>query len=90
RVCCRSRTAVSPQERVKIQLQLAQLSKLVSASFGDGRVSRATETKERNPLRHTFKVTSGNRSIKLRVRNGARIKDWVSAINDAGLRPPEG
>ncbi|CAN1281297.1 Phospholipase D zeta 1 [Linum perenne] len=57
---------------------------------GDGRVSLATETKERNPLRHTFKVTSGNRSIKLRVRNGARIKDWVSAINDAGLRPPEG
>ncbi|CAI0467214.1 unnamed protein product [Linum tenue] len=57
---------------------------------GDGRVTLATETKERNPLRHTFKVTSGNRSVRLRVRTGARNKDWVAAINDAGLRPPEG
>ncbi|CAL1397298.1 unnamed protein product [Linum trigynum] len=57
---------------------------------GDGRVTLATETKERNPLRHTFKVTSGNRSVRLRVKTGARNKDWVAAINDAGLRPPEG
>ncbi|XP_050218111.1 phospholipase D zeta 1 [Mercurialis annua] len=57
---------------------------------GDGRISLATETKERNPLRHAFKVTCGIRSIKLRTKTGARVKDWVAAINDAGLRPPEG
>jgi phospholipase D1/2 len=38
----------------------------------------------------TSKVTCGNRSIDLRSKSGARVKDWVAAINDAGLRPPEG
>lgn len=57
---------------------------------GEGRVSLATEVKERNPLRHAFKVTCGNRSIRLRAKSSAKIKDWVAAINDAGLRPPEG
>jgi len=38
----------------------------------------------------TLKVACGNRSIDLRSKNGARVKDWVAAINDAGLRPPEG
>ena len=38
----------------------------------------------------TSKVTCGNRSIKLRAKTGSRVKDWVAAINDAGLRPPEG
>ncbi|KAJ8766839.1 hypothetical protein K2173_009098 [Erythroxylum novogranatense] len=57
---------------------------------GEGRVSLAVETKERNPLRHAFKVKCGSRSIKLRVKTGARVKDWVAAINDVGLRPPEG
>ncbi|KAF2313845.1 hypothetical protein GH714_018258 [Hevea brasiliensis] len=61
-----------------------------SDGSGDGRISLAVETKERNPLRHAFKVTCGNRSIKLRTKTGARVKDWVAAINDAGLRPPEG
>ncbi|XP_065863722.1 phospholipase D zeta 1 isoform X3 [Euphorbia lathyris] len=36
------------------------------------------------------KVTCGNRSIKLRAKTGAKVKDWVAAVNDAGLRPPEG
>ncbi|GAV64170.1 PLDc domain-containing protein/PLDc_2 domain-containing protein [Cephalotus follicularis] len=56
----------------------------------EGRVSLAIEVKERNPLRHAFKVTCGNRSIRLRAKNNAKVKDWVAAINDAGLRPPEG
>lgn len=57
---------------------------------GEGRVSLATEVKEHNPLRHAFKVTCGVRSIRLRTRTGAKVRDWVAAINDAGLRPPEG
>ncbi|XVF62533.1 hypothetical protein PTKIN_Ptkin09bG0015700 [Pterospermum kingtungense] len=57
---------------------------------GEGRVSLAAEVKERNPLRHAFKVTCGIRSIKIRMRSSAKVKDWVAAINDAGLRPPEG
>ncbi|XP_023000142.1 phospholipase D zeta 1 isoform X1 [Cucurbita maxima] len=61
-----------------------------SDANGDGRVSLAKEIKERNPLRHSFKVTCGNRSIRIRAKNGSKVKDWVAAINDAGLRPPEG
>ncbi|KAL9256264.1 Phospholipase D zeta 1-like protein [Drosera capensis] len=57
---------------------------------GEGRVLLAEEVKERNPLRHAFKVTCGNRSIRLRTRTNSKSKDWVVAINDAGLRPPEG
>ncbi|XP_019419033.1 PREDICTED: phospholipase D zeta 1 isoform X1 [Lupinus angustifolius] len=57
---------------------------------GDGRLSLASEVKERNPLRHSFKVTCGIRSIRIRVKSSSKGKDWVAAINDAGLRPPEG
>lgn len=57
---------------------------------GEGRVLLAKETKERNPLWFGFSVSCGSRSIKLRVRSSAKVKDWVAAINDAGLRPPEG
>ncbi|XAR48677.1 Phospholipase D [Bertholletia excelsa] len=57
---------------------------------GEGRVALAKEIKERNPLRHSFKVSCGNRSIQLRTKSNAKAKDWVAAINDAGLRPPEG
>ncbi|ONK61799.1 uncharacterized protein A4U43_C08F33700 [Asparagus officinalis] len=35
-------------------------------------------------------VSCGNRTIKLRVRSSAKVKDWVVAINDVGLRPPGG
>ncbi|XWS53571.1 hypothetical protein CRYUN_Cryun10bG0012800 [Craigia yunnanensis] len=56
----------------------------------EGRVSLAAEVKECNPLRHAFKVTCGIRSIRLRMKSSAKVKDWVAAINDAGLRPPEG
>ncbi|CAK9166850.1 unnamed protein product [Ilex paraguariensis] len=65
---------------------------LLPASNGDGKslVSLADEIKERNPLRYAFKVSCGNRSIKLRTTSYAKVRDWVSAINDAGLWPPEG
>ncbi|XP_017646720.2 phospholipase D zeta 1-like isoform X1 [Gossypium arboreum] len=56
----------------------------------EGRASLAAEVKERNPLRHAFKVTCGSRSIRLRTKSSGKAKDWVAAINDAGLRPPEG
>ncbi|KAL5701060.1 phospholipase D [Ranunculus cassubicifolius] len=57
---------------------------------GEGRMSLAEEMKERNPLRYAFKVSCGSRNVKLRVRTSGKVKDWVAAINDAGLRPPEG
>ncbi|XP_075668798.1 phospholipase D zeta 1-like isoform X2 [Castanea sativa] len=57
---------------------------------GEGRVSLAKEIKERNPLRHAFKVTCGIWSVRIRGKNGGKVKDWVAAINDAGLRPPDG
>ncbi|PKA58407.1 Phospholipase D p1 [Apostasia shenzhenica] len=56
----------------------------------EGRVLLAKETKERNPLRFGFSISCGNRSIDLRVKSNAKVKDWVAAVNDAGLRPPEG
>ncbi|GMP56968.1 hypothetical protein CsSME_00021250 [Camellia sinensis var. sinensis] len=57
---------------------------------GEGRVSLAKEIKEPNPLRHSFKVSCGNRNIQLRTKSNAKVNDWVAAINDAGIRPPEG
>lgn len=36
------------------------------------------------------KVSCGNQSIKFRTASSAEVKDWVSAINDAGLKPKEG
>lgn len=57
---------------------------------GEGRVLLAKETKERNPLRFGFTVSCGNRTVPLRVKSSGKVKDWVAAINDAGLRPPEG
>ncbi|XP_012088961.3 phospholipase D zeta 1 isoform X2 [Jatropha curcas] len=50
----------------------------------------ANQIKERNPLRYSFKVSSGSKSIKLRTTSSGKVKEWVAAINDAGLRPLEG
>ncbi|KAM5561105.1 phospholipase D zeta 1-like [Rosa sericea] len=50
----------------------------------------ASQIKERNPLRYTFRVASGNQSLRIRTTSNAKVKDWVTAINDAGLRPHEG
>nr|XP_043607393.1 phospholipase D zeta 1-like isoform X2 [Erigeron canadensis] len=57
---------------------------------GEGRVALATEVNDLNPLRQSFEVLSGNRRITIRSRTKAKVKTWVAAINDAGLRPPEG
>lgn len=57
---------------------------------GKGQVYLAERVKERNPLRYAFQVSSGNRSMKLRAGSHAKIKDWVSAINDVGFKLPEG
>lgn len=35
-------------------------------------------------------MTSGNRSIRIRAKSSAKVKDWVASINDAALKPPEG
>ncbi|URE38685.1 phospholipase D [Musa troglodytarum] len=56
----------------------------------DGQILLAQETKERNPLCFGFQVFGGSRTTKLRIRNNTKIKEWVAAINDAGLRSPEG
>lgn len=57
---------------------------------GDGQICLAKLSKERNPLRYGFTVTCGNRTVKIRTKGAGRARDWVVAINDAGLRPPEG
>lgn len=35
-------------------------------------------------------MTCGTRSIRIRVKSTSKVKDWVAAINDAGLKAPEG
>ncbi|CAI8603501.1 unnamed protein product [Vicia faba] len=61
-----------------------------SPGKGETKIYLAEPIKERNPLRYTFKVTSGNRSICLRTISSAKVQTWVTAINEAGLRPMEG
>ncbi|XP_020209202.1 phospholipase D zeta 1 isoform X1 [Cajanus cajan] len=63
---------------------------ILPSSNGGSKIHLADIVKERNPLRYTFKVTSGNRSILLRTTSSARVKSWVTAINEASLRPLEG
>ncbi|KAK7356116.1 hypothetical protein VNO80_15382 [Phaseolus coccineus] len=61
-----------------------------SDEAGGTKTYLADPIKERNPLRYSFKVTSGNRSILLRTITSAKVKAWVAAINEASLRPLEG
>ncbi|CAI9103469.1 OLC1v1001952C1 [Oldenlandia corymbosa var. corymbosa] len=65
---------------------------VLPASKEDGKVGAclAEEIKNRAPLRYAFKVSCGTRRVKLRSSNYARVKDWVSAINDVGLTPHDG
>ncbi|XP_057962752.1 phospholipase D zeta 1-like isoform X2 [Malania oleifera] len=58
--------------------------------ISEDQVYLAYEIKHSNPLRYSFKVSCGNRSIKLRTTSKAKVKEWIAAVNDAGLRPPEG
>ncbi|XP_068342401.1 phospholipase D zeta 1-like isoform X1 [Pyrus communis] len=65
---------------------------VLPASNGDGRsqIYLANQIKERNPLRYTFRVACGNQSLRLRATSNAKVKEWVTAINDAVSRPHEG
>eukprot|EP00249_Psilotum_nudum_P019640 c27353_g1_i1 orf=427-3258(+) len=56
----------------------------------EGQISLAKLAKERNPLRFSFLVGCGNRVIKIRTKRIGSARDWVAAINDTGLKPPEG
>jgi phospholipase D1/2 len=51
--------------------------------------SLAIVTKEKNPLRFSFTVNCGNRAIKMRTAWATGARDWVTAINDAVLKPSE-
>ncbi|CAN6715141.1 unnamed protein product [Malus baccata var. baccata] len=59
---------------------------------GDGwsQIYLANQIKEHNPLRYTFRVACGNHSLRLRATSNAKVKEWVTAINDAVSRPHEG
>ncbi|KAL9378910.1 hypothetical protein Peur_027392 [Populus x canadensis] len=57
---------------------------------GGNQVYLASQIKERNPLYYAFKVSAGNRSINLRSKSGSKVKEWIAAIEDAGLRTSEG
>ncbi|XP_050223609.1 phospholipase D zeta 1-like [Mercurialis annua] len=50
----------------------------------------ANQIKNSNPLRYSFKVSSGSQSIKIRTTSSGKVNEWVSAINDSVLRPIEG
>lgn len=65
---------------------------VLSSSDGksDGRICLAKLSKERNPLCFAFTVVCGNRTVKIRSKRASNARDWVAAVNDAGLRPPEG
>lgn len=62
----------------------------VSPKIGGDKVNLAEEIMERNPLRYTYKVSCGNRSMNVRTSSSTKVKGWISAINDAALKPPEG
>ncbi|CAN0914132.1 Phospholipase D zeta 2, partial [Linum grandiflorum] len=63
-----------------------------SSSEGDegSRTLLASRTKQRNPLRYAFQVSSGNRSIRVSTTSTDKVKGWITAINDASLRPVDG
>jgi len=52
-----------------------------------GSRSLATVAKEKNPLRFSFTVQCGNRAVRMWTSWAAGARNWVMAINDAGLEP---
>ncbi|XP_073292448.1 phospholipase D zeta 1-like [Primulina huaijiensis] len=60
-----------------------------SNAKGHDEVYLARVLKQRNPLRHAFQVSGGNRNIKLRTTSHAKVRDWVSAINEVGSKCSE-
>ncbi|CAN6588995.1 unnamed protein product [Malus baccata var. baccata] len=61
-----------------------------SKEIGQSKINLANQIRERNPLRYTFRVACGNQSLRLRTTSNAKVKGWVTAINDAVSRPHEG
>ncbi|XP_041017183.1 phospholipase D zeta 1-like isoform X1 [Juglans microcarpa x Juglans regia] len=61
-----------------------------SGKNGVSQVHLASPMKEHNLLRYAFKINCGSRSIKLRTSSMAKVKEWVTEINKAGMRPQEG
>lgn len=60
-----------------------------SNAKGHDEVYLARVLKQRNPLRHAFQVSGGNRNIKLRTTSHAKVRDWVFAINEVGSKRSE-
>ncbi|KZV19469.1 phospholipase D p1 [Dorcoceras hygrometricum] len=60
-----------------------------SNAKGHDEVFLARVLKQRNPLRHAFQVSGGNRNIKLRNTSHAKVREWVSAINEVGSKRSE-
>ncbi|KAL1211749.1 Phospholipase D zeta 2 [Cardamine amara subsp. amara] len=48
----------------------------------------AEEVKERNPLRYGFKVTSADRTVRIRTTSCRKVKEWVKAVDEAGCYSP--
>ncbi|CAN8260345.1 unnamed protein product [Cochlearia groenlandica] len=48
----------------------------------------AEHVKERNPLRYGFKVTSGDRTVRVRTTSSGKVKEWVKAVDEAGCYSP--
>ncbi|GAB2277379.1 Phospholipase D zeta 1 [Dionaea muscipula] len=61
-----------------------------SSKISEEKVQLTHEIKESNPLWCAFRVSCGNRSIRLRTSSSNKVRDWVSAINDSVQKPPEG
>ncbi|RZC80705.1 hypothetical protein C5167_043282 [Papaver somniferum] len=64
---------------------------------GESHVSLVKESVESSLLHYSFlifllqgKVSSGSQSLNLRTRTKAKVREWVTAISDAGLGAPEG
>ncbi|XP_010464093.1 PREDICTED: phospholipase D zeta 2-like [Camelina sativa] len=48
----------------------------------------AEQVKEHNPLRYGFKVTSGDRTVRVRTTSSGKVKEWVKAVKEAGCNSP--
>ncbi|GAQ88090.1 Phospholipase D zeta [Klebsormidium nitens] len=55
----------------------------------DEGVRLARPHKYKRPMWFGFEVAGGGRVLQIRTRHGAGSKDWVAAINEAGLQAPE-
>ncbi|CAN1197965.1 Phospholipase D zeta 2 [Linum perenne] len=63
---------------------------ILSEGEGGSLQTLASQIKRRNPLRYAFQVCSSNRTIRVRTTSTDKVKGWITAINDASLRPVDG